>query len=274
MAAIDELTPEEYRQRYFDLKARARTRDIAATRQQATGPAEIPAPLIQSQLEIPGGWYTAFRLARGLTLRLVNSEGTPGVSALFWNAADPSERFNAGDTVKVQWSARLGEGRLLLSDMGRVLVSITADSSGAHDAVAGGSSRASDIRKYDMPAPRNTRDNFVLAAAKLGLTARDVPPCVSFFAPVETDQEGRFVWRGERLRAGDYVDLRAEMDLLVALSNCPHPLSPSGTWEPKPVTALVWRSSAPAADDLCRNASEEAVRAFENTEAYLEERMS
>jgi hypothetical protein len=187
---------------------------------------------------------------------------------LIWNAGDPSERYNAGDTVKVQWTARITAGRVLLSDMGRVLMSVTADTCGVHDSIAGGSTPASNLRTYGEAGPgrRNARDNFILAAGKLGLGPRDVGPCISFFAPVTVDETGRFVWCADMIKPGHYVDLRAEMDVVVALSNTPHPLSPRDS-VPKPVRALIWRSPEAAANDLCRVGTAEARRAFENTDA-------
>ena len=266
--------PEDYRCRYFELKHAAQ--EAAKTLPKGKLPQNPPvlsSNLVITEETIPPGWYWTCRLSPGQSLRLVNDEATPGVSALFWNAADPTERYNAGDTVKVQWTARLAAGRLLLSDMGRVLASITADCGGYHDSVLGGSTRMGDTRKYaampENPDGRNSHDNFVLAAGKLGLGPRDVGPCITFFAPVVTDEGGRFHWREDALKLGDHVDLRAEMDLLVALSNCPHPLSPGRVWAAKPVRAMIWRSPMAAQDDLCRVGTAEAVRAFENTDAYL-----
>jgi uncharacterized protein YcgI (DUF1989 family) len=169
--------------------------------------------------------------------------------------------------VKVQWTARIGLGKLLLSDMGRVLASITADSIGLNDCIAGGSTPESNARKYGETAMhRNTRDNFLLAAAKHGLGPRDVGPCITFFAGVATDPSGNLVWKGGP-PGKPYVDLRAEMNLLVALSNCPHPIAPGRRFEAPPVRAVIWRSPLAAASDPCRTATEEAVRAFENTDA-------
>ena len=270
----DTLRPEDYRLRYLELKNRAReSGGLRLAAHQADNPKNLPKAAIVAEETIPGGWYWTERLPRGTTLRIVNDDATAGVSAVFWNADDTSERYNAGDTVKVQWTARLSQGRLLLSDMGRVLASITADTCGAHDSVVGGSTRASDFHKYggaegSDAAPRNTRDNFILAAGKHGMSVRDVGPCITFFAPVRTDAKGRFVWDDGAVKPGDYVDLRAEMDLLVALSNCPHPLSPGASWAPRPVRAIIWRSPTAGPDDFCRIATEEAVRAFENTDAY------
>ena len=263
-------TPEFYRQRYLQLKARgqdANTVPVAHTSPE--NPRIIRSDLVIADETIPAGWYWSCRVARGTTLRIVNDHATPGVSALFWNANDPSERFNPADTVKVQWTSRLKRGKLLLSDMGRVLASLT-HSSGWHDALAGGSTPQSDARKYGAKAlTRNTRDNFILAAAKHGLGPRDIGPCINFFAPLATDRAGRLVWHEEGLNAGDYVDLHAEMDVLAALSNCPHPLSPGRDWLPQPVRAILWESPMHESKDLCRRSTEEAMRAFENTDAYL-----
>ncbi|HET9018655.1 MAG TPA: DUF1989 domain-containing protein, partial [Acetobacteraceae bacterium] len=154
------------------------------------------------------------------------------------------------------------------SDMGRVLASVTADTGGWHDPLLGGSTAASTLRRTGRADPRNSRDNFLRAAGKHGLGVRDVPPCITFFAAVETDAAGRFRWRAPATRAGDTVDLRAEMNLLAAVSNCPHPLAPAD--EPaRPVEAIVWQAPPAGADDPCRSGSPEAARAFANTERYL-----
>jgi len=265
-----EHTPEFYRQRYLELKARGQdANSLRVAQTLPENPRIIRPGLVISDETIPAGWYWSRRVARGTTLRIVNDHATPGVSALFWNANDTSERFNPADTVKVQWTARLGRGKLLFSDMGRVLASLTY-SSGWHDALAGGSTPESNERKYGVGmSARNTRDNFLLAAAKHGLGPRDVGPCINFFAPLTADRSGRFMWQGEGLNRGDHVDLRAEMDMLVALSNCPHPLSPDRDWQPRPVRAILWESPMHESKDLCRRSTDEAMRAFENTDAYL-----
>jgi hypothetical protein len=264
-----QMTPDDYRRRYFELKARAQEGNAARVKTKlAPNPESLPRELVVLEETIPDGWYWTRRIERGLTLRIVNDKATAGVSALFWNASDPSERLNPADTIKVQWTARISRGRLLLSDMGRALASITHDTCGFHDYIAGASSRASDEARFGPdPERRNSRDNFILAAAKHGLAARDVGPCVSFFAPVVTDELGRLTWKSDAVKPGDYLDLRAEMDLIVALSNCPHPSSPAKAASPARV--ILWRSPPAEANDYCRTATEEAIRAFENTDAYL-----
>ena len=266
-----EQTPEFYRQRYLELKARGAEANARRTaRTSADNPKTIPADAVIAEDVIPAGWYWPAWVPRGITLRITNDHATPGVSVFLWNADDPSERFNPADTVKLQWTTRLGCGKLLFSDMGRVLASITGDTSGMHDCLAGGSTPASNARKYGaVDGLRNTRDNFLLAAAKHGLGPRDIGPCITFFAPLVTDEQGAFVWQENALKKGDYVDLRAEMNLLVAVSNCPHPLSPGAAWDAHQVRATLWKSPPSGAEDFCRTASDEAIRGFENTDSFV-----
>jgi urea carboxylase-associated protein 2 len=227
-----------------------------------------PADLILSE-SVPGGWYATYQLKAGERLRLASPTGNAAAALLAWNAADTSERINHADSIKIQWTAALGKGRLVFSDMGRVLLSIVEDSTGAHDVLAGGLNRAATARKFgDDPNLRNTRDNMVLAAGKLGLDARDIPPLVTFFAPVAVAADGALTWTDGVRKPGDFVELRAEMDLLVALSNCPHPLDPATVYAPGAVDVAVLAANPVPADDFCRTATPEAVRGFDNTDQY------
>lgn len=252
-------TIAEYRRRYEALKASGQGP------RSLPGPSPRPAPNkhVFERETIPGGWYAAMILRGGETIRIQTGARPSSVALLAWRRDDPSERLNYADTVKVQWTAALQKGRVIFSDMGRVMLSIIEDSCAYHDTLVGGSTAASNEERFGG-THRNTRDNFLLAAMKLGLDPRDIPPCLTFFAPVRTDAEGRFVWHEDKRTGGDYVELRAEMDLLIAISNCPHPLDPTPTYEPAPIEVLRIESSAPCPDDLCRTATDEAKRGFEN----------
>lgn len=257
---------EENRSRYQQLKAAGQGSQHPLPEATSRAATPIDASKILHREVIPGGWYWSTRVERGQALRLLNPLATAGVSVMIWNADDTSERYNAGDTVKVQWTAELRKGRVLFSDMGRVLASITEDTCGRHDTLVGSSTTLSNLEKYRDASLRNSRDNLMLAAGKYGLTRRDLAPCITFFAPVSTDTQGRFVWNEGVLQNGDFVDLRAEMNLLIAVSNCPHPLAPGATYAPSDVEAIVWQAVPAQADDLCRSLSAEAKRGFENTD--------
>jgi uncharacterized protein YcgI (DUF1989 family) len=143
-----------------------------------------------------------------------------------------------------------------------VLLSLVEDTSGAHDLLVGGSTPASTF----AATRRNTQENFLAAAAKIGLGIRDIPPCVTFFAPVSLDDAGRVLGNPDRKRPGDFVDLRAEMNLVVVASNCAHPLDPARPAATGPVTLIKHRAAPPTEYDLCRTASPEAARAFAFTD--------
>jgi uncharacterized protein len=254
-----------HRKRYDELKAVGQGKAPRALPPPTLhGSAAIAPAAIIHREHVPGGWYWTTRLDLGDGLRIINTDGASCVSIQAWNLADTSERLNHADTVKVQWAASLRKGRVILSDMGRVLLDIIEDTSGAHDTLVGGSTPAD----FGGSPRRNTRDNFILAAGKLGLDVRDVHPCVSFFAPVSVDSGGRFKWDATRRQAGDFVDLRAEMELLVALSNCAHPLDPLPVLAPGAVEIIRYRTE-PGSGEICRAASAEAARAFENNALFL-----
>jgi uncharacterized protein len=258
MLDLDKLTPEQYRARYMALQEAARTRAASPPAQPAV--AALPPETVRKTETIPPGCYVALRLKRFDLIRITNISATPGAALFMWNADDVSERYNAGDTVKLQWTTNLTTGRVLFSDMGRVLASITADSGAGHDSIIGPNTPA------QTGAGRNGRDNLRLAAAKFGLTRQDVGPALSLFSNIATDAAGRFHYHGAP-PAGAMVELRAEQNLLIALSNTPHALSPvtaaTGAIE------IAIAHAPPVADDLCRHFTPEAVRGFINTDEFF-----
>ncbi len=261
---------QEHRRRYEALK-QAGTGAAPRALPPATEPGAVPlaeADVIGADL-VPGGGYVALRLWRGERLRLVDRDGTSALTLHAWNAHDPSERLNPADTMKIQWSAALRKGRVLFSDMGRVILSLVEDTSGAHDALAGGSTAASTLAHYGPGPFPNARDNVVQGTLKLGLGRRDIGSGLSFFAPVTVAADGGLQWDGTKKRAGNFVDLRADIDLLVVVSNTPHPLDPSPTYAPGAADVIRVRGVPAEAEDLCRTASVEARRGFENTDRYL-----
>ncbi|MBA3479365.1 MAG: DUF1989 domain-containing protein, partial [Lautropia sp.] len=166
---------------------------------------EIPPEFVQSRAGVPAGWYWFGRIERGTCLRIDNPQGTPGVACLFWNAADPSERFCSTDTIKVQWTARIGRGRMLLSDMGRVVASVIDDNCERHDVLIGVGRPRADDNSSPLTA-RDGTENLAIAATKLGLEPRDVHAPIMLFAPV-TCRDQRFEWDANVRLADTYVDL-------------------------------------------------------------------
>jgi urea carboxylase-associated protein 2 len=226
-----------------------------------------------------GGQAWSRRLQRHQVLRLTDSEGRACVSAMFYNARDPLERYNMPDTLKAQYTAFLTTGRVLYSDMGRILVSIVGDTCGWHDTIAGcgdaaalrehfGEGRYQELRN---DFHRNARDNFLVELSKHGLGKRDFVSNVNFFMRASVDAAGEMSWVPGNSKPGAAVDLRCEMDTLVVLSNTHHPLDPATSYGPPPVELVIWQGDPPGPDDRCRTSRPENGRGFALTEAYAVE---
>lgn len=238
-----------------------------------TSPTSRPV-ILEERLR--GGQMWSRVLRRGQVLRLTDVEGGASVAALFYNADDKSERYNMPDTLKAQHIARLTAGNVLYSDMGRILCSVVADSVGWHDTITGHSRAEHNLKKYGEGSYqklrndffRNTRDNFLIELGKYELGKRDLVPNVNWFVKVSADADGHLRWESSS-KAGDFVELRAELNTLVVLSNTPHPLDPSPTYAPKPVALSVFERGPAGPDDACRLSRPENARGFALTEAYF-----
>ena len=218
------------------------------------------------------GDYGSRVLKRGTRLRLLDLQGDACCQFIVHNAREPFERLNIADTVKVQWNGYLGEGKLLLSDMGRVLMSITRDTSGHHDTFCGPSTAWSNVRRYGEGENHSKhpsgRDRFVLSMLKHGLGKKDVAGSINFFKNVRIGDDGSLHFT-QRPPSPAVIELRAEMDVLISLANCPHVLDPRSVYTATPLRVIAFRGLPTPIDDPIRNAGPENQRAFENVDDYL-----
>lgn len=227
--------------------------------------------------ELPGGALWSFVLRRHHTLRLVDVEGGANVGVLLYNRDLPLERYNMPDTLKAQHTAFITKGRALYSDMGRILCSVSDDTAGWHDTLCGHLDAAGSVAKWGAASyqdrrnefMRNAHDAFLIELGKWGLGKQDLVPNLNLFSKVIADDDGKLQFQAGASRAGSHVDLRAEMNVLVVLNSCPHPLDPSPRYAPKGVKAIVWRSDPPGSSDLVRTSRPENERGFQNTERYF-----
>jgi urea carboxylase-associated protein 2 len=214
---------------------------------------------------------------RGTALRITDLEGGANVSALFLNFECPAERYNMPDTLKAQHIARLTKNCALYSDMGRVLFSVTEDSVGWHDTISGHSNAAMVAAKYgpgnyqDLRNSyhRNTHDSFLIELEKWGLSGRDLGANASFFSKVVVGDDGGMKFVSGNSKPEDFVELRAEMNVLTVLNTCQHPLDPNPRYQPRPVRLSIRKAVAPGMDDACRNWRLENQRGFTLTERYF-----
>ncbi len=227
----------------------AKMREAALARSAALkakfGPAklakalDIPGKIVSDETVEPGPWTR--QLAAGEHLRIIDLEGQQAVDFLCYDAKDTENRYNAANTIKSNLGIYVGTGTRLFSDKGDVLMRIALDSVGYHDTLGGCCSTEFNYRRYGIADTPSCRRNFIAGLAKHGMTPRDIPANINFFmyVPVRADGSTEIV---EGLsEPGDYVDLVAERDVLVVISNCPQQYNPCSGWNPTPVRLIVWR---------------------------------
>lgn len=226
---------------------------------------------------LPGGGLWSWVLRRHTTLRITDLEGGSNVGFMAYNADAPLDRLNLPDTLKAQYTAKLTRGHVLMSDMGRALLSITSDSCGWNDPLGGHGNAELVKQKYGEKNYqqarndwyRNAHDNFLVELGKHGLGKRDLVANVNFFSRLNVDTDGGMTYVAANSKAGDAVDLRAEMNVLVVLNSCQHPLDPNPTYGPKPVKLTVLKTPPAGVEDFCRNFRGENQRSFTLTERYF-----
>lgn len=232
------------------------------------------SPLLEEN--VPGGGHTSLIVKRGQLLRITDTRGGANVSLLMFNAQEKSERLNLPDTLKCQHTARLTQGHCLYSDMGRVLAAIVADTCGWHDSFSGVANAAEVAEKYGPGRYqelrngfyRNGTDNLLVEMGKWGLKLEDLVMALNLFSRVEVDGHGAFQFIEGNSRPGDYVELYAPMNTLVILTPVQHPLDPSPSYAPCPVT-LTLSEADPEVAEACRTSREENVRGFQNTDRFF-----
>jgi len=228
----------------------------------------------QTTLHGAGMWSAV--ISRHKQLRLTDLDGGANVSMLLYNAHERTERYNMPDTLKGQHIFHVRAPYCLHSDMGRLLASITTDSVGWHDTVCGHSDAARVQEKYGDRSyqdarnewHRNGRDCFLIELAKWGLGKKDLVPNLNFFSMVVADDEGRLSYVPGHSKAGDSVTLRFEMDTLVVLNCCQHPLDPSPEYRHAHVGLEVLAEDPAGADDPCFTIRPENLRAWMNNQTY------
>lgn len=225
---------------------------------------------------LPGGKHWSMTLRRGTQMRLIDLEGGANCGMLFYNPLNLLERYNAPDTLKCQHTFKLTKGHCLYSDMGHIFSSIIDDSHGWHDTVCGNSTKAGVARRWgeaNYQAFRNDwhqngHDSFLVEAAKYGLSRRDLAANVNWFSKVATDDKGRMHFDVRAAKEGSSVTLRFEMDTLVLMHTCPHPLNPAEIYPAKSVRYELSEAAPIAADDACLNSAPENGRGFENNRLF------
>ncbi|WP_339459943.1 urea amidolyase associated protein UAAP2 [Pseudomonas sp. EA_105y_Pfl2_R69] len=179
----------------------------------------------------------------GQTLRLLDLEGNQAVDTLFYSARNPRERYDVQRTLRKQNRVYLTTGSVLYSNLGQPMLSIVADTCGRHDTLGGACAQESNTVRYalDTRYMHSCRDNFLRASLHDGrLNKADISANINFFMNVPVTPEGGLTFEDGISAAGKYVELKAHMDVIVLISNCPQLNNPCNGYNPTPAEVLVW----------------------------------
>jgi urea carboxylase-associated protein 1 len=210
--------------------------------------------IVESQLDtqnavirdvVDAGDYYLKTVKKGQTLRILDSEGNQAADTLFYNAQDVSERYSAIDTVREQGNVYLSAGTLLMSNDCNPMLEIVADTCGRHDTLGGACATESNTVRYalDKKCMHACRDSWLLAIAEnedLGLNKADITHNINFFMNVPVTADGKLSFADGISGAGKYVELKALMDTIILISNCPQLNNPCNAYKPTPVEVLIW----------------------------------
>ena len=194
---------------------------------------------------VPAGDYFMKTVKQGQTFRILDMEGNQAADTLFYNASDPTERYSAMDTIREQGNVYLTAGTELRSNENNVMLEIVADTCGRHDTLGGACATESNTVRYalDKKCMHACRDSWMLAVARheeFGMSKRDITHNINFFMNVPVTAEGGLTFKDGISAPGKYVELTAQMDVIVLISNCPQLNNPCNGYNPTPIEVLIW----------------------------------
>ncbi len=202
----------------------------------------LPETILLDELVPPGRHWTQI-VRQGQSLRIIDLEGDQGVDFLCYNAESTEERYHAPNTIKASGTLRLTTGHVLYSDVARPIMTITEDTCGYHDTIGECCSEPSNEMLYGATNCPGCRENFLKGLHEHGLGRKDIVPNINFFCKVPVLDQGLFepgVFVSGHSVAGNYVELKAEMDALVVISNCPQINNPCNDGEPSAIKVLIY----------------------------------
>ena len=231
---------------------------------------------IEYTTQMAQGAHWSLKMRKGSVLRLTDLAGGANLGMLFYNPENLLERYNAPDTLKCQHTFKLTQGHCLYSDMGRIFASVVEDSLGWHETVCGNAHASHIEEKWGARDYQNDRndwlqnghDAFLVELAKYGLGAADLASNVNWFSRVAVNELGEMALDCSTDSKGHSVLLRFEMDTLVLLHTCPHPLDRASSYPKMHVQVEIGTANKVEADDLCMNSRPENVRGFQNNALY------
>ena len=233
-------------------------------------------PLTDYQTELSAGGHWSLRIRRGTLMNITDTNGSANLGMLMYNPENLLERYNAPDTLKCQHTFKLTRGHCLYSDMGRIFASVVEDNFGWHETMTGNCNATHVDERWghrDYQNHRNTwhqngHDAFLVELAKYGLGRPDLAANINWFSRVVADESGALRLDQSKNKAGASLSLRFEMDTLVLMHTCPHPMNVEKTYPAQPVTISLSKADPVSVDDYCINYCNENQRGYKNNQLY------
>lgn len=181
-------------------------------------------------------------IKKGQTLRIIDLGGNQAVDVLIYNAVDTSDRYSAPDTIRNQGNIFITTGTKLYSSDGNVLMTVLNDTCGKHDTSGGACSRESNSVRYGLDKKwlHACVENYLYALKDYGMGKQDLVSNINFFMNVPVSEDGTLQIVDGISEPGSTVDLRAEMDALFLISNCPQINNPCNAYNPTPIQLMIW----------------------------------
>jgi uncharacterized protein len=202
-----------------------------------TPPNPTTAPLLDAIVPARQPW--GGRILKDQILRITDLHGQQAVDFLCYDAADPSERYSATNTIKVQGRIFIEQGTVLYSDTGRALMTVIADTVGRHDTIYGCCSNPNNLLRYGVHTTESCYSNFETILATFGLPRSAIVSNINFFMCVPVEPDGSAGVATSALQPGSYVELRAARDVIAVLSNCPQMHNPCNGYNPTPIRVSI-----------------------------------
>jgi len=178
---------------------------------------------------------------KGQTIRIEDKFGQQAIDTLFYSAQDYSERYSNQETLRTQGSAYITTGSKIMSDEGNVMLTVLTDTAGRHDTSAGCCSCESNTVRFghDTLYQHACRENFILELSRHGMSKRDIVANINFFMNVPISANGAMTVDDGISSPGDHIEMRAEMDVLCVISNCPQINNPCNGFDPTPIRVVI-----------------------------------
>ena len=171
-------------------------------------------------IEIAPASAIAFEIDEGKSLRVVSVEGQQVGDFVAFNKANLAERFSSGRTRSENGKVKISVGDRLFSNLCNVMFEITQDTCGVHDLLYPPCNRWVFQNRYKIPPHDGCEENLEKALSPWKITKFDIPNPFNIFENSTIDVTGKLKIQAPVSTAGDYVELKAEMNCLVGISSC------------------------------------------------------